>query len=75
MFFVLIPTEDGLKVDCLERAELLKRLNEEYYGFRKILREIPSAANHNYWNHSLVIIEGQVVAPKPVTKVTEWELP
>jgi len=74
MYYVLCPSEDGLSVTVLDKSALEKRLDDGYWGDRKVVGEIPED-NHNYWGRVLVIIKGQVVKPVPVSVATEWRLP
>lgn len=72
-YFVLYPSEDGCTVTELTESELKKRLNEDYYSGREFLDKTPKD-NHNYWGNSILIIKGEIVVPKPIQTVTEYEV-
>ena len=77
-FFVIGCTADGTTFDGpLSRAELEKRLSENYYG------SCPKFANKNPGTdgfcirldeRELLIICGSIVQPKPAEVVTRWEV-
>lgn len=73
-YFLLVPGEDGMRVEVLDKAELEKRLVEGYYGSRKVVGQVPER-DHNYWGNAMVIIKGDLVLPKTVETVTKVELP
>jgi len=85
-YYVIRTDDNGDSfVDKLTRAELLQRLNEEYYGplppygfglpsgWRQ-LPTIPDGAMAE-WGETLIIVKGQQVAPLVVTTVTKFDLP
>lgn len=76
MYFVIYTSEDGTYIEQISGDELKKRLEEEYWGSAPaMLDEVPKDADPNCWPRGLLIIRGEVFVPKPVQRVTEWEVP
>ena len=74
-YFVISTSRDGIGVERIGRRALLDLLNEDYWANMEILPDVPSDNNDpRYWDASLVIIKGEVVVPRPVTKVTEYTI-
>jgi hypothetical protein len=74
-YIVIVPTEGGCSVYELPEHELLKRLNESYWGNVKWLDAIPKDSSVQYWKGpGAIIVRGKVVVPKPVTTVKEYQL-
>jgi len=75
MYFVINNSDGDTYVQMLTKEELVKRLNEEYYGSDPIfLDKIPSNMDTNYWGEGILIIKGAVTVPQPVQIVTEYAL-
>jgi len=72
-YFIIHNGDGDTNVDVLTREELTKRLNEEYYGDVGFLREI-TEKDTNYWGDALLIIKGEIIIPKPVKVIEEYEL-
>lgn len=74
-YFILTASEDGGHAECISRSELLKRLNEDYWGSDvEFQTSFPSNKDMNYWGGKVVIIKGDVVAPKAVEVVKRYEV-
>lgn len=80
-FFTVIATGDGsASIEIMTRTELLKRLDEGYWGRRKIF----SASDFVYSGGrrvidllaaaGLFIVKGPVVKPQPKEVVEKWTL-
>lgn len=79
-YFVIGCTADGLTFDGpLTEADLLGRLAEGYYGTKtpKFLGSKPAVDKFCVMmsEDELLIIEGAIVQPEPVTTVTRWQMP
>jgi hypothetical protein len=74
MMIVISCSEDGDKtIYRLTKAEALKRLNDpDHWGNTKFAsaNEMPEM---DYFV-GLIIIDGDIVTPKPAKTVTEWSL-
>lgn len=73
MYYII---RDGKLQDAISEAELLKRLNDSdpYYGDYPVFlsnysRETGYGADGEY-----LIIEGEIIVPKPKEKITKYEL-
>lgn len=74
-YFVLVPGEDGLRTYAMDEAELVKRLNESYWGEDvEFVDRVPPNADSNYWGRIIVIIRGSVVVPKAIKVVKEFAI-
>lgn len=73
-YFVIHQSEDDLRIERLDAAALLRRLNEgDWYG-TDFLQKIESHDMHEWSAGDTLIIKGDIVVPKPVQVVKEWEL-
>lgn len=77
MNYIVIDTSpDGIYIQAFTQAELTKRLNEGDWVGREWRDSIPSDIDPNYWGkESLIVIKGEVIVPKAVQHVTEYEVP
>lgn len=72
-YIVISLGPDGTYVSQVDKVELEKRLNEEYWGSDPTFYSaIPENIDHA---DGLIIIEGMVVVPQQVTTVTNWGMP
>lgn len=69
-YFLIYASDDGGRVRWLNPDEVPEMLEEgeEFYD------KLPDESDMNYWRKNL-IVKGEVVSPKPVERVTTWELP
>lgn len=72
-YFVIHQSEDDLRIEQLDAATLNARLNEDWYG-DDFMRGIRSTDMHEWSAGDTLIIKGDIVVPKPVQVVKEWEL-
>ena len=74
MYFFIYCSEDGdVSVVKYDRDDLLKDIRNEYYGpidFHTDLIE----RNPQYWNNKALIIKGEIVIPKPIEIVKDYEI-
>ncbi len=75
MYFLIHCSEDGLCVDSYDKDELLQAIEEEYYGPIEFFTDdddIPSDPQE--WGSKALILERNIVVPKPVSVVKEYEI-
>lgn len=78
-YFVITSGEDGISISRMSRKELEKSLKDDEWGKVKFLKHLPSIDKGCFQDNdedepSTLIIKGEIVIPKPVTKVTEYEI-
>lgn len=75
-FVVIHTNEDGeTTVEQLPRAELLKRLDEDYWGVgTKLLSKVPENGDTAYWGAALMVVAGNIVTSKSPTLVSKRQL-
>jgi hypothetical protein len=71
-YFIITNSDGDTYVDCVTKDVLLERINEEYYGKREYLNDMPTDKDTNYWGDSILVIKGSIVAPQAKTKITEY---
>lgn len=74
-YYVIHNGEGETTIEKLSRKELLKRLEENYYG-RNIycFDKIPDNKDANYWAGGILIIKGTVVAPTEERVITKYNI-
>lgn len=74
MYFLIHVTEDGdVYVKQYKKDDLLKVIKDGYFGDMSFLEHIEEE-NPQYWGANTLIIRGEIVTPKPVEVVTDYEL-
>lgn len=74
-YFVIINSDGDTRIDCISKEELLKRINDNYYGeHRHFLDIMPTESDTNYWGDNILIIKGSVVSPQEKKVVTEFTI-
>lgn len=75
-YFVISTGEDGASIECIDKDDLLSRLDKGYhYGKKEFLTtEVTNEGDFMYLGESLLIIKGEIVTPKPVEVVKKWEV-
>jgi hypothetical protein len=73
-YFIILNSDGDTRVDCVTKEVLLNRINEEYYGPREFLNNMPTESDTNYWGDSILVIKGSIVAPEAKTKITEYTI-
>lgn len=71
-YFVITNSDGNTHVECITKDVLLERINEEHYGRREYLNNMPTDSDTNYWGDSILVIKGSIVAPQAKTKITEY---
>lgn len=77
-YFWIESTEDGIAIYELSKSEVHEQIRERTVGVRaeslpRFLDALPNNMNYG-GEHDVVLIRGAVVVPKPVQRVTEYEL-
>lgn len=74
MYFVIQCSEDGdVSVIEYEKDELLSLINAEDCGDGSFFDTMPES-DLQYWKNKTLIIKGDIVSPKPVKVVKEYEI-
>jgi hypothetical protein len=75
-YFVIRNSDGDTTVEQLSADTLKSRLAEGYWGETPDLMGSITNEDTNYWpERGLLIIRGDVFVPRPVARVTEWEVP
>lgn len=79
-YALIQPDEDGQVVRFVTEAELREDLDEQQHyrpdARSNFLAEVPDQTDPQYWGErDVLVIRYEVIVPKPVETVTEWELP
>jgi len=72
-YYVIRNSEGDTYVERISKQELVKRLNENYYG-EEYLNGVPKESDTNYWGGQTLIIKGEVVVPREKRVVTEFDI-
>jgi hypothetical protein len=72
-YFIITNSDGDTYVDTVTKDELIKRLEENYYGNVDFLTSAPKNYT-NYWGDGVLIIKGEVVTPNPVEVVTKFNI-
>ena len=71
-YFLIYSSEDGISVTPYKKDDLLEVLkeNREYYEYVSDLSE----HDPEYWEGNVLIIKGEIITPKPIKVVEEYEV-
>lgn len=74
--YMVISTGDGATVERLSKDKVIARLNEGYWGDRKIFmaEDFRLGFIDLMEKRGLFIIKGDLVAPKPVEVVKKYDI-
>lgn len=78
-YFILTSGEDGISISMISKSALEKGLKQNDFGDNvKFLDHVPPI-DKGCWEqdedeNTVLIIKGEIVVPKPVQKVTEYEV-
>lgn len=72
-FFVICNSDGDTSVTQLSKEELLKKLEEKYWGNIEFLEKI-NERDTNYWGKNILIIKGDIISPKPKTVITSYDV-
>ena len=75
-YFMITKTEDGFYVQKFSKKDLLIELDEERELEKPLtfLSNIPDELDINCWPVGRIIIKGEIIIPKPVKIVEEYEI-
>lgn len=75
VYFVISNSDGETTVNCYTKQQLDAQLNDEGWSKREFIQPGEGAlGDTNYWNGKILIIKGEIVAPKAVTRVTQFEI-
>jgi hypothetical protein len=78
-YFVIHNSEGETCINQLSKEQLLKRIKPEvgekggHYGEVGFLPKIEES-DTNYWGDNILIIKGDIIVPKPIEVVKEYEI-
>jgi hypothetical protein len=73
-YFVINNSDGDTTVTELTKEQLLKAIQEHYWGDKEIFAELPKNNDTNYWGENILIIKGKVVTPVPEQVVTKYNI-
>ena len=72
-YYVITVSDGDVRIDEVDKSKLKKLLDEDYYGCTTM--EKLENEDLNYWNDDrMLIIKGEIIVPRPIQVVTEFEL-
>ena len=74
MYYVIHNGEGDTYVQAFTKEELLRAIEEKYWGDTQIMTELPDNMDTNYWGGEILIIKGKMVAPVEKKVVTEYDI-
>jgi len=72
-YFIISNSDGDTTVDKISKEELLRRLNESYYGNVEYKNQVEES-DTNYWGEGVLIIKGEIVVPEPIETVKEYDI-
>jgi hypothetical protein len=72
-YFIITNSDGDTYVDTVTKDELIKRLDNHYYGNVGFLTSAPKN-DTNYWGDDVLIIKGEVVTPNQVEVITKFDI-
>jgi hypothetical protein len=61
-YFVIYNSDGDTRFQVLDKATLMKRIDENYYGRVQFADRIPDI-DSNYWGEQTVVIKGSIIMP------------
>jgi hypothetical protein len=75
MYYVIHNSEGEVSVEVLSKEIFLARLKDEWYGSEiEFFDSMPDKNDTNYWGNTLMVIKGEIVTPKPIMSVIEYDI-
>jgi len=71
--FLISISEDGINIERVDKKKFLADLNDGDYEDETFHTELPPHGTE-YWGCGYILVEGEIVVPKPKKVVTEYEL-
>ena len=63
-YFVIRNSDGNTTVRHITEEQLIKALDEEYWGKVEYLSKMPNSIDTNYWGNSVLIIQGNIAVPQ-----------
>ena len=73
MYFVIHNSEGDTTVDEYTEEELLRNIEEGYWGDIKVM-DVISDNDTNYWGNGILIIKGTIAKITPIETVTKYRV-
>lgn len=73
-YFIISNSDGDTSVTEMTKTELLEAIEENHWGDRLCLGDIPDNNDTNYWGESLLIIKGEIVTPEPKEVITSYDI-
>ncbi len=73
-YFIISNSDGDTTIDVFTKEQLLKAIQEQYWGEREILTEIPADSDTNYWGNAILIIKGNIVTPVAKQVITKYDI-
>jgi len=73
-YFIICNSNGDTTVTEMNKTELLVAIEENYWGDRLYLGDIPENRDTNYWGDSIMIIKGKIVTPESKEVVTSYNI-
>jgi hypothetical protein len=71
-YFVIRNSDGDTTVRTYTKEKLLREIEDGEFG--DVLTELPENLDTNYWGEGVLIIKGQMVAPKAEQVVTKYSI-
>jgi len=68
MYFVIVGSQGSADIESLTKEELIKKLEEKYYGDVDFYKEILEK-EISFWGDNIMIIKGEIAVPTSTTKI------
>jgi len=73
-YIVIHTGEDGINIQRLDKATLLSRIKENFWGTTEFGSALPPESDPEYWGTRLTIVKGKVVVPQTKLTVVDYEV-
>ena len=74
-YFVISNDDGDTSVDTFTKEQLLKAIQENYWGKKIIFSELPKEdSDPNFWGEAILIIKGSVVTPVAKQVITKYDI-
>jgi len=75
-YFLITVNEDGdIRISTMLKDKVMSALEDHGLIPDDLLTNLTSTIDPQYWGKSGLLIKGEIVVPKAITKVTEYEVP
>jgi len=77
MYFMVYGNEDGMRIKIVTEREILDDTIDDEMDLDDFVtsEDFPNMEwERGDWEDKVMIIQGQIIRPRPVSKVTKWEL-